>query len=266
MIAAISEITIAEGLDPRESFLVAGGGAAGMTIAEIAREIGCERVLIPRAAGALSAMGGQFTDVVTEFGSVQQADTKAFPYDAIAQVFRNLDQQAEAFAQPLRARGLKVRMEYMVDARYSHQNWDLELPLGNNRLRTPDDVEALERGFTDLHERVHAVAEPGQVVEIRGWRVRVIGELADKARLHMAGNDNRGDDRTSADIRSIYFRDHGWLNVQTWQGDQLSPGSTVQGPALVIEPTTTILVSPGSKLKLTAANTYLMEVDLERAS
>ena len=57
MVAAIKEITVNEGVDPRESVLVAGGGAAGLNIVAIARELGCRRVLVPRTAGALSAFG-----------------------------------------------------------------------------------------------------------------------------------------------------------------------------------------------------------------
>ena len=43
MIAAIQELTVNEGVDPRDCTLVAGGGAAGLTIAAIARELGCRR-------------------------------------------------------------------------------------------------------------------------------------------------------------------------------------------------------------------------------
>ena len=55
MVAAIREITINEGVDPRDGLVVAGGGAAGLTIAAIAASLGCRQVLLPRTAGALSA-------------------------------------------------------------------------------------------------------------------------------------------------------------------------------------------------------------------
>ena len=52
MIKAIREITITEGIDPRESAIVAGGGAAGLNILPIARELGCGRVMLPETASA----------------------------------------------------------------------------------------------------------------------------------------------------------------------------------------------------------------------
>lgn len=58
MVNAIRSITINEGLDPRKSLLIAGGGAGGMTIGRIAEQLDCDRVLVPRTAAALSASGG----------------------------------------------------------------------------------------------------------------------------------------------------------------------------------------------------------------
>ena len=55
MIKAIGEITVNEGLNPRESVIVAGGGAAGFNIMPIARELGCDTVILPRAR--LGALG-----------------------------------------------------------------------------------------------------------------------------------------------------------------------------------------------------------------
>ncbi|NQV81313.1 MAG: hydantoinase/oxoprolinase family protein, partial [Alphaproteobacteria bacterium] len=55
MIKAIGEITVNDGLNPRESVIVAGGGAAGFNIMPIARELGCDTVILPRTASALSA-------------------------------------------------------------------------------------------------------------------------------------------------------------------------------------------------------------------
>ena len=67
IVAAIREITIAQGIDPREVSIVAGGGASGLNIVPIARELGCRSVLLPATAGALSACGALYSDVVAEF-------------------------------------------------------------------------------------------------------------------------------------------------------------------------------------------------------
>src|SRR5262249_44536448 len=67
IVGTIREITIAQGIDPREVTMVAGGGASGLNVVPIARELGCRRVLLPSTASALSACGALFADVVSEF-------------------------------------------------------------------------------------------------------------------------------------------------------------------------------------------------------
>ena len=66
MIKAIQEITVSEGVNPRDSVIIAGGGAAGMNIMPIARELGCATVILPKTASAMSACGMQFSDIVFE--------------------------------------------------------------------------------------------------------------------------------------------------------------------------------------------------------
>lgn len=64
MIKAIEEITVNDGINPRESLIVAGGGAAGLNVLPIADALGCRRVLLPATAGGLSACGAQYSDIV----------------------------------------------------------------------------------------------------------------------------------------------------------------------------------------------------------
>src|SRR4029077_4709534 len=95
--SAIRDITVKEGLDPRASVIGAGGGAGGMTIAALAGQLGCDRVVVPRTAGALSACGGQFSDIVTEFSISRRSDTDGFDFDAVNAGLAQLDGQMEEF-------------------------------------------------------------------------------------------------------------------------------------------------------------------------
>ena len=63
MIAAIEDITINEGIDPRESYVVSGGGATACHIGEMARLLGIRSFMVPKFAAGLSAFGGLISDV-----------------------------------------------------------------------------------------------------------------------------------------------------------------------------------------------------------
>ncbi|MGZ4276391.1 MAG: hydantoinase/oxoprolinase family protein [Solirubrobacteraceae bacterium] len=84
VIGAIREITIAQGIDPREYSLIAGGGASGLNVVPIARELGSRRVLLPSTAGALSACGALFSNVISEFSRSRYAETRTLDADAVS--------------------------------------------------------------------------------------------------------------------------------------------------------------------------------------
>lgn len=97
MLAAIQDITNKEGIDLREYVVVAGGGAAGMHIQPIAKELGIKEVIIPKVAGVLSSYGGAFADIVTDFSASYFTESIRFNYDAVNNLLANLEKQAEKF-------------------------------------------------------------------------------------------------------------------------------------------------------------------------
>jgi N-methylhydantoinase A len=80
MIAAIEQITVRRGVDPRGFVLVSGGSAAGLHVAEIAKELGIRRVIVPRAAGVLSAFGIDLGDITYNFARSHFASTLEFDH------------------------------------------------------------------------------------------------------------------------------------------------------------------------------------------
>jgi N-methylhydantoinase A len=260
MVAAIAEITVNEGVDPRESLLLAGGGAAGLTIGQIAAEFGCRQVLIPRTAGALSAMGGQFSDVVAEFTATHTTDTNRFDFAGVREVLTGLEERAQAFADRLAERGInETRTEHWVEARYAYQVWDLELALPVSEIASDDDVSAVARAFDELHERIFTVSQPGQTVELLSWKVRLVGALHGAERL-LGGAVNGQRAAAEAPLRRAFFADTGWADVPVHEGATLPVGAVVEGPAIVTEPSSTLVVPPGSRARVSNHDNYVLEL------
>jgi N-methylhydantoinase A len=258
MLAAVAEITVNEGVDPRESLIVAGGGAAGLTIGSIAAELGCGNVLVPRTAGALSAMGGQFSDVVAEFTATHLTSTPSFDFAGVAGVLEELDGRAERFAAQLRERGIESsRREYWVEARYAYQVWDLELQLPVERIGDEADVQQVADAFDSLHERSYSVSQPGHPIELLTWKVRLIGDLeaTEKLLVSTPPVSTNGEPRR----RRAFFAEGGWVEVPVHDGATLAPGAAIEGPALITEPSSTLVVYPGMTAKVTGHDNYLVE-------
>jgi N-methylhydantoinase A len=257
MVGAIREITINQGVDPREVLVVAGGGAAGLNIATIGRALECRRVLIPRTAGALSAFGGQHSDIVYEVGAGVYTDSSDFDFAALDGAFAGITQSLEEFGATLEGGVDDVRIERFVEARYAHQVWTLELPLSGRGLSDASAVEGVVNAFHDLHERIFAVRDPGQRVEILQCRGRLVAEPFTPSRTNGAASAGGP---ANARTRSAYFPEQGEVSVTVHEGGTLAPGTRLEGPLLVTEPSTTVVVPPGVGLAVTEHGNYLLEL------
>lgn len=262
MVGAIQDITVNEGVDPRQTLVVAGGGAAGLGIVPIVKELGASSVLIPRAAGALSATGGQFSDIVAEFSASQGADTGHWDFDAVNGALERVRERAERFGEELGEKGIaEASIEYFADARYAYQVWELEIPLAAGQFEDGEDVAAVNAAFDEAHHRVFAVNEPGARVECLTWKARLRAPVGREAvEATSKGTQTPAGDATGARVwRSAYF-DGAWHEAAIYMGGTIGVGTEVAGPLIVEEPTSTLVIPPGAKLRVTPLGNYMVEV------
>jgi N-methylhydantoinase A len=257
IVGAIRELTIARGIDPREVAVVAGGGASGLNIVPIARELGCPRVLLPATASALSSCGALFADVVSEFSKSRYAETRSLDRELVNEALASVEAEADAFLTGLA--GLPVvetRTDFLVEARYRAQVWELDVPVPR-RLRSDDDVRDLEEAFHATHERIFAVREPGQYLECLLWKARATAALA-KPDLRARSPESEAPQAPST--VTVYFAETGRAAVPRFDGAALAAGARIDGPAVIREPTTTVVVYPGSSASVTPLGNYVLEV------
>jgi N-methylhydantoinase A len=146
MLRALRVVSVERGHDPREHALVAFGGAGPLHACELAEELGIETVLVPAAAGVLSALGLVASD--------ERRDT------------------VRSFVRPLAEVG-ELPAEGDADLRYRGQAFELRVPLGGSAL------EVAER-FHRAHEERYGHADRSRTVElvaVRTYEVRPGPEL-----------------------------------------------------------------------------------------
>jgi N-methylhydantoinase A len=257
MVTAIHEITTNEGLDPKEMVILAGGGSIGFTMVALARELGVRDILVPQTGGVLSAMGGLISDIVVEFSQSRAADTARFDFEGVNRTLAELEDRAEHLSSRLRRRGIsEARFDYLVEARYSGQVWELEVPLAAPRFEGDAEVKALAAAFDQIHERMFSVVDPVASLECETWKLRfhapVAGASSDRD-LAPQLTDGAGS------TRNVYFNG-GWH--ETPVASALPVGESRKGPFLLAAPTTTLVVPPGARIRRTAANNYHVEVEI----
>jgi N-methylhydantoinase A len=262
MIRAISDITINEGINPREGTIVAGGGAAGLNIMLIANELGCDRVILPKTASALSAAGMQYANIVAEEAASHVTSSQSFDFDGVKKLFARLTEKLHAFAEHLGYQSAGYYIEFIAEARYAGQIWELDTPIPAEGVGSQEGLVQIVEAFHQVHERVFAVRDEGSAVEFINWKARLsipLGASPEKVRkLDSAGVTHALPDNIHQ--RACFFGSAEPVATPIFRAADIRPGVRISGPAIIEEPTTTLVVFPGMSATMSAAGNYLLDI------
>lgn len=262
MAGAIRDITIWQGIDPREYLLIGGGGAFALHCVSIMRELEMRKVLIPKTASALSATGGIFADLVAEYSRSHYVETNNFNYSNVQRVQDQLTLEANRFLDRNKVPSEKRVLEYSVEARYPYQVWELPIPLSGISLINEEGVTKLVRRFHEEHERVFAIKEPGVHIECLFWKIRAIGKgiVGEIKLIEQEFKGKKPSSKAMIGKRKAYFKELGGMtDTLIYMGEGLFFGNEIMGPAIIEEPTTTIVLPKGAKATVQKFGSYFIE-------
>lgn len=239
MARAIRTLTVDHGLEPNDFTLLAFGGAGPMHAAFIAKEIGIRRVVIPKFPGAFSAWGMLEADVRRDFAQQFFATRETLDQSDMQ---KTVDSMSERAREALMVQDMtedRITIEHSVDMRYESQDYTLTIPLSDLDITAEDFPERIESRFSEAHERRYGHSTPGapvQYVTLRTVGVGSVTRARDALTQRPAGNP-------IIDQIPVYFGGEE-TTTPLYDRDLLKPGDAFEGPAIIIEPTTTTVVPP----------------------
>lgn len=259
MIGAIEDITVNEGIDPRDSYVVSGGGATACHIGDMVRILGIKRFMVPRFAAGLSAYGGLISDVRwEEMGTLNTTD-RHFDLVGVNRLLASLKRKGAAFLKRSGLDATSQRFEFAFQGRYLYQSWDIEVPFGMPQGRLARaDLKSLVAAFHEQHERIYTIKDEDDTVEFTTWKVRAIGDTGGGSRGGLPVAD-RGARPHPKGKRKVYLG-KGFRDVPVYDGEGIGSGATLTGPAIIEQPTTTILLLEGQKGTVDPRGNLLVEL------
>ena len=257
MVKGLEEVSIRRGIDPREYLLVAGGGACAMHVVPIAQELGVSRVLIPRMAAGLCAYGTLFGEMIFQRSRGVITRSDGFEFERVNAAMAGLEEEGSSFLERAGIPPDMRRLEFSMAARYPYQAWEIEVPLPWDRItaeRLPEMVELFHETHDGRHGfRVdHAVECVSLTVKAVGSRPQV--RLAEEERGGGALNAAIKGERPTYSVEAREF-----VKTTVYAGERLRFGDRVEGPAIVEEPQTTVVVPSGYQASVTKLGNYLLE-------
>ena len=247
MMGAVRVISVEQGEDPREFTLVAFGGAGPLHAAEVARNMGMRRVLVPPRPGLLSALGLLHADVRGDFSLTRLARAEAPNVRMLNGGYAELRRRGEAWLKGEGEAKRGASFEWLADLRYAGQNSELILNAGGGRL----DARTLARLVATFHRRhevfygYHLPAQPVEIVTLR-LVVTVRRSVPPPEPAHIG----RGNARVAlVETRKVWFAETGFVATPVYDRDRLPASCRLKGPAIVEQMDTTTVVPPGAKVR-----------------
>jgi N-methylhydantoinase A len=258
MAQAIRTITVSRGIDPRESALVAFGGAGPMHAVFLAQELGIAETIVPRFPGAFSAWGMLQTRIRQDYTE---------PYFFLDEDLDGADMSAAL--QRMEAAGLDALAHegvpddarvatHAVDIRYAAQEYTLTVPLLDaDEPTTPGFVAAVAERFAELHESRYGHANLGAPIEFVTLRTTAFGDLGQPAPQQWPAAESA---TFPYELQDVVFGGEP-REALVVRRDDLLVGHTFDGPAVVLEDTATTVVPPDHTVTVDSIGSLIIRKD-----
>lgn len=255
MVNGIRRVSVERGYDPRDFVLMGAGGATGAHITALANEIGINRILISKLASGLCAYGQIISDV---------------KYNFMAPAPVRLDSDGvsgklQALFDGLETKGRKqliadnfdekdINISRTLDMRYTGQVHECTVEVDAFDV-TPESIKMLEEAFHERHEELYMYSERNSAIEVVNVESTIVGKIERPKR--MVQPKGNGAESAKTGTRRVVFNSDGTrIDTAIYDGSKLGAGDQIEGPAIIEEETTTIVIDPDWKLMLTESAVY----------
>jgi N-methylhydantoinase A len=231
-----------KGVDPRDFALVAYGGAGPTQACLLARELGIKRVVVPRYPGLLCAYGSLVADLKSDFVATLLVRSDQIDWVYLEKRFAALEEQARRWLRDQTGSLGRHAIVRAADMRYKGQSFEVTVVLDDERRRVRSLPEALA-AFHEDYEAVYSQSDHAAPVEFVNIRVTISGETPRPAIAELpAANGVRPAWRT----RDVFI-DGAWQAATVYEREELRAGQELNGPAVVEQDDTTVLLPAGTR-------------------
>ncbi|MGH8943487.1 MAG: hydantoinase/oxoprolinase family protein [Acidimicrobiia bacterium] len=225
---ALRAVSIEEGVDPRDSVLVAFGGAGGLHATRLARRLGMSTTLIPPLSGVFSAVGLLLAEPSSDTGRTVMLEEGS---DRLRTVAGQIS--AEANVTFTRDHGTApTGNEAWADVRYAGQSHELAVPLAGGWV-------GLRQEFEDLHQARFGFIRTEEPIELVNVRAEATGPAPmtwDEIPPMSAGKGGSGPRRPG--------------DIPVWSREGLQPGQEIEGAAIIVERDSAVWLERGDSLSV----------------
>jgi N-methylhydantoinase A len=256
MADAITEVTTRNGYDVRDFSLLACGGAGPIHAAFLADLLGIPEVIVPKFAATFCAWSMFTLDIGRDYLRSLTAPIKNVDIAVINRLYAEMEEEALSEIKMLEVTRDDVEICKTMEMRYRNQFQNVEvggLPEGKIGSK---DMKQVVGEFHSKHQELYTFSMPLYEVEMRA--LRIIARIK-KSKIKMKGFPvSMGDPSDALKRKRQCFFNNEYVLTPVYDGDKLKAGNIIQGPAVIEETTTTVVVPKPFDCVVDKYGNYLM--------
>ena len=260
---AIRLLTTNRGVDPRDFALVAFGGAGPMHACELAEMLGIRQVIVPSFPGVMSAVGLATSSRKTDAIISVNRSLENLAADQLNALFADLEKSCQ---ETLQAQGVPLESQVLTragDFRYEGQSFEVTVPLERHDYG-PESIgemaEAFHRGHFELYRYSRGDETPFLVsVQVIATERKTAPIVAAQAPAGASGGSDGPQTREVYSLASDSFR-----TIPVWYRRDLPVGAFVQGPAIIEQFDSTVLVTESFGGRIDPSGNIVLERGSEK--
>jgi 5-oxoprolinase (ATP-hydrolysing) len=247
MANAIKKISLQRGYDVSQYVLCCFGGAGGQVACLIADTLGIKKIFLHPYAGVLSAYGMGLADVraIREVG-VEKPLTQAF-IPQLQQLMESLEIQARSELNEVHHEELVTKLNLKYE--------------GTNSILTinfTDIVAEMQLEFETEHQSRYGFIQLEKILIVESVLVEVIQKMDTPEEPLITRTRSIDEAPAFVEIVKIFTADQ-WYNTSVYRREDLQPKDSINGPAIVVEKISTIVVEPNWEARLTECNHLILQ-------
>jgi len=249
MIRAVRAVSTERGRDLREAVLFAFGGSGPIHACGMAGSLEMSRAVVPLHPGLFSAFGLLSADIEHHRVQTCYQDSRSADLERLNRLMERMESEVRRLLEEEGFAPGEIRILRKADLRYAGQSFELSLPLPEGPLNA-GAIRHLEQAFDEEHQKTYGHrARPGEAYTL--VNLRLIGRVAQRRSL-LGDGTPAGAARAAHSSRSAYFGpDQGWMECPLLARAEME--NPRQGPLLIDEFDTTIVVPPGWRARTDGA-------------
>ncbi len=246
MAGAIRLVSIERGFDPKRFAFMPFGGGGALHTGAILKEVGIGRAIVPRYPGVTSAMGCVIADMRQDFVQTVNALTRDLDVEELRHVMQRHVDGGLDLLDAARSTFDARDAVFELDMAYVGQTHTVAVPLPVSvtagRVHEPT-ISEIDAAFDAAYRATYGRLLEDGVRRVMNLRTAVIGR---RPKFDLAALAPRGGDVEEArsGMRKVHFGD-AWHDTAIYDRHGLPVGAEIPGPAILVQPDTTVLIEPG---------------------